>query len=46
MNHYKDICECGKIIRQCRCPGGIIKIISPCPHKPKLFDQEKPYDNE
>jgi hypothetical protein len=33
MSHYREYCEHGKIIRQCRCPGGIAKVIKPCPFK-------------
>lgn len=35
MSHFKDVCECGIMLTQCRCIGPkITNIISPCIHKP------------
>lgn len=31
--HFIEKCVCGIVIRQCRCPGGTVKIIEPCIHQ-------------
>ena len=34
MSHFKDVCECGITLRQCRCPGPkTTHTISPCRHE-------------
>lgn len=31
--HFVEVCECGKVYRQCRCPGPKTTLtVSPCVH--------------
>lgn len=33
MSHYKEVCKCGKVIMQCRCPGPKeIRVTDRCEH--------------
>lgn len=35
MTHFKDVCECGKVLAQCKCisPDKVVNVISPCTHE-------------
>lgn len=34
MSHFRDVCECGKLLAQCRCIGPkVTNIVRPCTHK-------------
>lgn len=48
MTHYKEVCKCGKVLKQCRCPGKKeIRVADKCEHdwKQALVDElDEQYD--
>lgn len=47
MSHFKDICECGKVVVQCRCIGPhTVRIVSPCTHAISVATHSEPVSME
>lgn len=40
--HHKTVCECGRVISQCRCIGPYeVNVVSPCTHRPKPLREKR-----
>lgn len=49
MSHYIEKCECGTVLRQCRCPGfqgKYERVVGPCTHDVETGVLEEPVPEE